>query len=329
MLVDFSVTNRGPFRDRATLSMLTASCRENPENAVEVAGFNGKLLTSAAVFGPNASGKSALFGAFRSLQDIVSGKGLSSAYDPFGHAGGTPTEMEVRLVLGGIRYRYVIAYTADSVVREELHHSPNGRTRRVFVKTGEKSPHLAESDAPACSAVREAILGARVVGPDTGPCPESGCVEFAGRILDALGVDPSDPVSNGGRELVRLSGWMADALIDGRTLFVDGFGEGIHPVLTRWLLDLFSAGHNVNLAQLVFSTHDLSLMTWDGPLRRDQMYLVNPMRDGASELYSVSDFKGVTLRTNVLAEYLFGRYDAIPWTRSRPWPPRESDEGHS
>jgi hypothetical protein len=38
---------------------------------------------------------------------------------------------------------------------------------------------------------------------------------------------------------------------------------------------------------------------------------------GSSELYRLVDFKGITKKTNVLKDYLEGRYSAIPNTVRR------------
>jgi hypothetical protein len=70
-------------------------------------------------------------------------------------------------------------------------------------------------------------------------------------------------------------------------------------------------------AQLIFATHDVTLM--DPQLfRRDQLWLVEKNPQGASELYSLYDFKesegGARPRSTeaFVRNYLAGRYGAVP-----------------
>lgn len=145
MLIDFSISNYGPFRDRATLSMHAADVGILPDNSVPTDEVQGGLLTSAIVFGPNASGKTYLYKAFRSLKymvrDIYEEGYRYEWYEPFRLSKtnlNNPVEMEIRLLLNGIIYDYCISFNTNSVVKESLHHYPNGRRVRVFVRNG---PH--------------------------------------------------------------------------------------------------------------------------------------------------------------------------------------------
>ncbi len=52
MLIDFSVKNYGPFRDKVTLSAMKTEYREHPENVITTS--SNKLLSSLIIFGPNA-----------------------------------------------------------------------------------------------------------------------------------------------------------------------------------------------------------------------------------------------------------------------------------
>jgi hypothetical protein len=86
-------------------------------------------------------------------------------------------------------------------------------------------------------------------------------------------------------------------------------------LLTRKIIELFqSEEFNTKGAQLVFATHDSSVM--DPTLfRRDQIWLTEKQANGATELFSLYDFdresrprKGAAFEKN----YLEGRYGAIP-----------------
>ena len=101
-------------------------------------------------------------------------------------------------------------------------------------------------------------------------------------------------------------------------MFIDEFGSKLHHELTRWILNLFNSDMNRNHAQLIINTHDLGLMDIKDIQRRDQIMFMRKSREhGFSELYRLVDFKGITKKTNVLKDYLEGRYSAIPNTVRR------------
>ena len=124
---------------------------------------------------------------------------------------------------------------------------------------------------------------------------------------------PLEKESEGTKSMIRILGPIIRALKNGGTIVVDEFGSSLHPVLTRHILELFKSEVNTGGAQLIVNSHDLDLMDIDSIFRRDQIYFINKnRRTGASELYSLSDFKGVRKDTDVKKAYLQGRFDAIP-----------------
>lgn len=106
-----------------------------------------------------------------------------------------------------------------------------------------------------------------------------------------------------------------DVLRDGRVLVVDEIDASLHPLLTARLVDLFqNEESNPNGAQLIFSTHDASLlgtMLGEEVLARDQVWFVEKDKDGASNLYPLTDFKP-RQGENTERRYLGGSYGAVP-----------------
>ncbi|MDO4501456.1 MAG: ATP-binding protein [Erysipelotrichaceae bacterium] len=102
------------------------------------------------------------------------------------------------------------------------------------------------------------------------------------------------------------------ALKTGKTMIVDEIDSCLHPMLVRYLIDLFNDSEiNKNGAQLIFNTHDVSLLDQD-IFRRDQIYFVE--KDNAtaiSDLYSLSEFSP-RKSEDIRKGYLQGRYGAIP-----------------
>lgn len=104
-----------------------------------------------------------------------------------------------------------------------------------------------------------------------------------------------------------------DAIANGKTLVVDEIERSLHPVLLRNLVALFFDRElNKSNAQLIFTTHDLSILA-DDILRRDQFWFVqkDPM-EGFSDLYPLSDYSP-RKDDNLLNRYLYGAYGAVPF----------------
>ena len=118
--------------------------------------------------------------------------------------------------------------------------------------------------------------------------------------------------SNGTQILLRSAGAWLNVLENGEVLFVDELDTSLHPHMTRFLIKLFhSSTTNRNNAQLIFTTHDTSLL--DGELfRRDQVWFIEKDSKSCSRLYPLTDFSP---RKDEALErgYLRGRYGAIPF----------------
>jgi len=119
--------------------------------------------------------------------------------------------------------------------------------------------------------------------------------------------------SNGTRNLLFLTGPVLDVLSRGLTLVIDELDTSLHTLLVRQLVQLFHQPElNTGGAQLVFTTHDTSLLSAPDLLRRDQIWFVEKKRDQASTLYGLSDFS--PRKTEALERgYLMGRYGGVPF----------------
>lgn len=102
-----------------------------------------------------------------------------------------------------------------------------------------------------------------------------------------------------------------DALDNGKRLIIDEFDSKMHPLLTSKIISLFNSSKtNPKNAQLIFTTHDTNLLN-AGLFRRDQIWFTQKDFYGATELYSLLEYK---VRNNAPyeKEYLMGKYGAIP-----------------
>ena len=122
--------------------------------------------------------------------------------------------------------------------------------------------------------------------------------------------------SMGTRNLLFFAGPVLDVLDKGLTLVIDELNNSLHPLLVRRLVEMFHNPEiNIHGAQLVFVTHDTSLLDTE-LFRRDQIWFVEKDATQASRLYPLSDFSP---RKNEALErgYLMGRYGALPFFSER------------
>lgn len=122
-----------------------------------------------------------------------------------------------------------------------------------------------------------------------------------------------DEESDGTQKLFSLAGPWIYALTYGATLYIDELDARLHPSLTRMLVSLFHDEQtNRKNAQIIFTTHDSSLLSSEH-FRKDQVWLTQKKRDGSTDLYSLSDIRGIRSRDDFGKSYLQGRYGAIPF----------------
>lgn len=91
---------------------------------------------------------------------------------------------------------------------------------------------------------------------------------------------------------------------------VDELERSLHPKLTERFLRLFMEMHNGERMQLLFTTHESSIMD-QSIFRRDEIWFIERNAEDASVIYSLDRFK--ERYDKVLSKaYLDGRYGAIP-----------------
>ena len=90
---------------------------------------------------------------------------------------------------------------------------------------------------------------------------------------------------------------------------MDEMSARLHPLLTKLIVDIFGSDQNKK-AQLIFTTHDISLLN-NHQFRRDEVVFVDKNERGESGLYALSDLK-VREDATFNKDYLQGKYGAIP-----------------
>jgi hypothetical protein len=109
-----------------------------------------------------------------------------------------------------------------------------------------------------------------------------------------------------------LIGPTLSALRSGRVLLVDEIDASLHPRLSARLLELFQDPvTNPNNAQLIFTTHDTSLLNH---LNRDEVWFTEKNENGSTTVTALAEYGGDKVRRSLNLEraYLQGRFGAVP-----------------
>lgn len=124
-----------------------------------------------------------------------------------------------------------------------------------------------------------------------------------------------DEESDGTKKFFSFAGPWIDTLNKGYVLVIDELHDNLHPKMVRYLVDLFHSNKtNPNNAQLIFTTHETSILSQD-VFRRDQIWFCEKDKQQATNLYPLTDFSPRKGRENIELGYLSGRYGALPFLK--------------
>ncbi|MCU6668703.1 ATP-binding protein [Enterobacteriaceae bacterium H4N4] len=128
---------------------------------------------------------------------------------------------------------------------------------------------------------------------------------------DSVPFDLEDE-SQGTRKIFSFAGPLSHSLETGNILFIDELNDNLHPKLVEFIVGLFHDPEiNKNGAQLIFTTHETSILNQD-VFRRDQVWFVEKDNAKCTNLYPLADFSPRKGRENLETSYLDGRYGALP-----------------
>jgi len=151
MLIEFSVSNYRSFREKKTFSMVAAPRLKKGDNVFKPIVKGEKLpdlLKVAAIYGPNASGKSNLIKALGIVKDVAlrqpSAQSALLPVSPFRfdpQLADQPSRLELHFVYEGLRYAFELALTQQRIVEERLVAFPEGKETLLY-----KRCHLSSGD---------------------------------------------------------------------------------------------------------------------------------------------------------------------------------------
>jgi uncharacterized protein len=389
MLIAFKVGNFRSYAEEQELSYVAWADRTHESTHIHRTGVKSmpRLVRAAVLFGPNAGGKSNLMLALGAFRSLVLGSSTQTEvqyadlHQPFGWGPTStrPTQFTVDLLIGAVRYRYVVAYDARRIVREELLVYRTGKAQRWFLRSYDESiqteswaafsPNFTgpremwrKATRPRALFVTTAVgLGSELLRPlydwfengfamlRPGDAPLATIADHIQdprrkarmlRVLEAADIPIADirvavsdadglgrarpdlrprlqflpawldgaDLSAGTIRLLRILAAILQAISEGRLAVIDEFGAGLHPILSKFLVDLVHRRGTVG--QLLLTAHCAALMDLE-LLRRDEIWLVELDGERASQLVPLTHYKP-RKREMVVRSYLRGRYGAVP-----------------
>ena len=119
---------------------------------------------------------------------------------------------------------------------------------------------------------------------------------------------PFELESDGTKRAIAIYSLVRVAVLGGKGLMIDEFNNQLHPLLQKYLIDLFY--EDATEGQLIYTTHDTTLLDKQY-MRRDQVWFTNKNDFGESSLYSLAEYK-IRNDKSFSKDYLGGVYGGIP-----------------
>jgi uncharacterized protein len=117
--------------------------------------------------------------------------------------------------------------------------------------------------------------------------------------------------SDGIKKLFQILCPVIDILNNNKILICDELETSLHESLVYEIVKLFQNAGSEKSAQLIFSTHDTSLLDSD-LFRRDQIWFTQLDKERSTDLYSLVEIKNVRKTENLKNGYISGKYGGIP-----------------
>ena len=391
MLLNFRIANFRSINEMVELSMIPSDLK-NPVNRIIKTNPNATKnkdyygLTSVAIYGPNASGKSNIVKAMYDFKNFVldstdnkPGEN-TSLHIPFKlnkENFNKPSCFSIDVLIDTVLHTYSIEVLSNEILKESLFFYPKGLKMKVFERNGQEftkgngyegifetiKQRTTENQLFLGKAALENVEIAKNVYEHIHfiialPTDQFHSKEFnelsSGIMFKDLKVwgellklsksliqkidtqvvdfkeidgkiktfhlnDKNEKIefefedeSSGTQRVIAFIPLVLATIKEGGILIVDEFERSLHPDIAQYILGLFNdAEVNTKGAQFIFATHDTTLLSPENNLRRDQINLVEKNERGETEMFAVSDIKGIR-EGNYEKWYLEGRLGAVP-----------------
>lgn len=139
---------------------------------------------------------------------------------------------------------------------------------------------------------------------------------FVIRVKNARGEEeyilPESSQSAGTTRVIEIESAIHTILEEQAFLAIDEIEASLHPSLLDFILDRFLKKEN-NESQLLVTTHyDPLLDTIDDLFGKDSVWFTDKQEDGNTELYPLTDFKGLNKLSSIRKSYKNGQFGAVP-----------------
>lgn len=130
-------------------------------------------------------------------------------------------------------------------------------------------------------------------------------------VYDEFETDLYKEESTGINKLFDLVLPIVESFINGKVMIVDEIELNLHRNISYKIIKLFNTHLPNNSAQLIFTSHDISLLSLN-LFRNDQIWFAQLGKDRTTELYSLVEIKNIRADENIAKGYIMGRYGAVP-----------------
>ena len=328
---------------------LKESCSE-PNDLFPLEDTGISLVRSAVIYGANASGKSNVLKAFDFYKRFITESFKNSQVgDTIGvenfrlnaSSMKEPTTFEATFTDGEFIYRYGFEVDNHAVHEEWLYKracKKRAKDVELFYREAETTTvhwlsdtlvvfssedeqlwnnaikHLDDESLRkrVISFAKYADLGIENISKiDNRIVSDHRQYDDEGREVNSVSFAFNKNESEGTIKYFSLAYPIIDALDNGKRIVIDELDSKLHPLLVKKIVALFNdAQTNPKGAQLLFTAHDTFLLS-AGLFRRDQVWFTQKDNFGATELFSLAEYK-VRSTSPFERDYLLGKYGATP-----------------
>lgn len=140
--------------------------------------------------------------------------------------------------------------------------------------------------------------------------------DFIVRVNNARGEEeyilPENRQSAGTTRVIEIESAIHTILDEQAFLAIDEVEASLHPALIDFILDRFLKEENNESQLLVTTHHDPLLDNIDDLFGKDSVWFTEKKDDGNTELYPLTDFKGLNKLSSIRKSYKNGQFGAVP-----------------
>ena len=123
---------------------------------------------------------------------------------------------------------------------------------------------------------------------------------------------PEDSQSAGTKRVIEIESAIYTIIKEQAFLEIDEVEASLHPTLLDFILDRFLKEEDSKSQLLVTTHYDPLLDGIDDLFGKDSVWFTEKNEDGNTEIYPLTDFKGLSKLSSIRKSYKNGQFGAIP-----------------